>query len=77
MKRKMFIDASGMNDIHTWVRLFCKCYFEMFVKRFFSDRVKKLAVYFDLYQSALHFSSREDQINTVYGKRTCFPYVDI
>ena len=43
--------------------------FKGFVRRFFSDRVKTFVVYFDLYVSSLHFLRREDQIDTVYGKK--------
>ena len=32
---------------------------------FFSDKTKKLAIYFDLYDSSLSFSRREDQINII------------
>ena len=39
-----------------------------FVRRFFSDRVKRFVVYFGLYESSLPFSRREDQINTLNRK---------
>ena len=48
--------------------VFCSCYFQRFVRRFLSDRVEKLVVYFGLYESSLLFSRREDQINTLNGK---------
>ena len=32
---------------------------------FFSDRVKKLVIYFGLYESSLHFSRREDKVNVI------------
>ena len=35
---------------------------------FFSYKVKKLVVYFDLYEFCLPFSRTEDQINTLNGK---------
>ena len=38
-----------------WGNVFCSCYFRRFVRRFFSDGVKKLVVYFDLCESFLHF----------------------
>ena len=33
---------------------------------FFSGRVKKLVVYFGVYESSLDFQRREDQLNTAY-----------
>ena len=35
------------------------------MRSFFSDKIKKLAIYFDLYDSSLSFSRREDQINII------------
>ena len=32
------------------------------------ETVKKLVVYFGLYESSLHFSRRDDQKNTAYWK---------
>ena len=61
--KKKIIEASCIHDIHTWERLFCYCYFSRLVRRFFSDGVKKLVVYFGLYESSLHFQRREDQID--------------
>ena len=40
-------------------------YFWRFVSCFLSGRVKKLVVYFGLYESSLDFQRREDQINTL------------
>ena len=40
-------------------------YFWKFASCFFSGRVKKLVVYFGLYESSLDFLRREDEINTV------------
>ena len=34
----------------------------------FQTEWKKIAVYFGLYESSLHFWKREDQMNTVYVK---------
>ena len=41
---------------------------QRFVSRFNSDRVKKLEVQFDLYESSFLFWRIDDQINTIYKK---------
>ena len=38
------------------------------MSRFNSDRVKKLEVQFDLYESSFLFWRIDDQINTIYKK---------
>ena len=50
-------------------RLFCSCYF--------SDRVTKVIIYFGLFESYLHFSRRDDQIDTGNGRKFSFSYVDM
>ena len=47
---------------------FLHCFFWRFLGRFLSDRVKKLAVYFGLYESSLNFCRRENKVNTVHVK---------
>lgn len=44
------------------------CYFCRFVSPFFSDKIKKLVVYFHLNESSLGFEDRKDPISTVYEK---------
>ena len=39
-----------------------------FISRFNSDRVKKLEVQFDLYESSFLFWRIDNQINTIYKK---------
>ena len=48
-----------------------------FVRRFFSGRVKKFILYFNLYEPSLHLLRKEDQIDTVYGTKFSLPHVHI
>ena len=47
-------------------KIFWSCYVLRYVSRFFSDRLRKLVVYFGLHVSSLYLYKREDQINTVH-----------
>ena len=55
MEHKTSIEAICTINIHTGEKAFCSHYLLKFVGGFFPDRVKKLAVYFGLYESYLHF----------------------
>ena len=50
-------------NVHTGENALCKCYMCIFVSRFFSDKVKKLEVYFRLNESSLEFWRKKYQIN--------------
>ena len=52
--------------MHTGEDIFRSCFFWKFVSCFDSDKVKKLEVYFGLYESSLFLQRRDDQINTIY-----------
>ena len=49
-------------------------YFLRLVSPLFLVRVKKLKVYFGLYESSLDFQGRDDQITKVYEKKNLFFY---
>ena len=53
MEQKTFIEASCIYNIHTGKKFFCSCYFWRFSFRF--TQIKKLEVYFGLYQSSFTF----------------------
>ena len=67
-----FIEASSTSNIHTGEKSFCSCHFYRFVGRIFSDEVRKLMAYFDLFQSFLHFQREEDETNTACERQTQF-----
>ena len=45
-------------QVHTGEKVLCSCYSRRFVSRFFSDGIKRLVVYFGLYESSLDFQKR-------------------
>ena len=59
MKLKALFETSCTSNITNEENVFWSCYFWRFVSRFFSDRLKKLAVHFGLWEFSLH--SREDK----------------
>ena len=59
MKLKALFETSCTSSITNEENVFWSCYFWRFVSRFFSDRLKKLAVHFGLWEFSLH--SREDK----------------
>ena len=71
MEYKKRIKASCNNNIHIGEKVFCSYQFWRFVSRFFSDRLRKCSI-FGLYDSSLNFQGRQDQMDTVYEKQTCF-----
>ena len=57
MEQKTFIEASCIYNIHTGEKNFCSCYFWRFSFRF--GQIKKLEVYFGLYQSSFTFIEKK------------------
>ena len=64
------IKKSCTNNIHIVEKVFCSFYICRFVSHFFSDKLRKLVLCFDLYESSLHSYERKDQIDTDYEKLT-------
>ena len=77
-RNKKHSSKEVVSMIHTlWKGFFATATFPRFVRRFFSDRVKKLVVYFGLCESSLHFQRRETKQIVFMGRKLSFPYIDI
>ena len=61
MEQKTFIEASCIYVIHTGEKIFCSCCLWRFVSRLDSD-IKKLEVYFGLYESSFTFMEKRRPI---------------
>ena len=55
MEWKTFTEASCIYHIHTGGKFLCSCYFWRFASFFFCYNVKKIVVYYCLYESSLYF----------------------
>lgn len=51
--KKTFIEVNCINNKHRREKVFCSCYFWMFVSSLFSGRVKKTCVYVGLHEQLL------------------------
>ena len=63
MELKTLFETSCTSNITSEENVFWSCYFWRFVSRFFSDRLKKLAVHFGLCEFSLH--SREGKTKKI------------
>ena len=69
--RSLILDLWSM--IYTFGKYFLGWYVSRFVRCFFSDRVKLFVVIkFGLHEFSFNFYTREDLINTIYGKKIWF-----
>ena len=73
MEWKAFIEASYINDIHTWERFILQLLLLKACETFLFRQSNKSYVYFVLYESSLYFSRKQDQIDTGYWKKILFP----
>ena len=61
MEQKTLIEASCIYNIHTGEKMFCSCYLKKVCESFKFGQIKKLEVYFGLYESSFTFIEKRRQ----------------